>query len=337
MSNQQTAAEPTDITDEKLAEIRETNPELAKTLESFLAAGHASATKEDTQQRPEPEPPAPNHLALAKVVQLHLWGEARRAAPNAFFRSALFPALNFKEQRPLFREQQRIFAISGIEAFFNGERFDQSDLDVYLELLDLVCSHPLGTECSFTAHGMLKRLNRQTGLSDHEWLHRVLIRLCTSTIDITDHKKRVFGHLIEGGLKDELDKHYRITINPKFGVLFGFGMWSSIDRDQRYALGRDVTAKALHTYYSTHAAPSAHKFETLTEITGRQDSNKPRLRAHIIKAHEHLKKVGFLRDYSVSENGSTIKVHINPTPGQAHHIVKKVIRERRKRTQRPTE
>jgi hypothetical protein len=320
---------PSGMNDDELAEIRDTNPKLANTLESFLALGRDAP----------PDPPTPIQPAPAKVIQLPLWPEARRAAPNAFFRSALFPALKFKEGRPSLK-RQRIYAVGGIDVFFMGERFDQSDLDVYLELLDLAHFHPLGTECGFAAHAILKRLHHATGNANHKWLHSVLLRTCAALVEITDHKKTYFGHLIEGGFKDELTRHYRVTINPKFAALFGYGMWSSIDREQRRALGRNATAKCLHAYYSTHAPPGAHSFETLAAIAGLDDSNKRRQRIRIIDAHKLLtsEDVGFLSDYTVSEDGSTIKAHINNlTPSQARHIAKKVIRQRRERAQRPVE
>jgi len=166
---------------------------------------------------------------------------------------------------------------------------------------------------------------------NHKWLHKVLIRLRTSTIDITDHKKRAFGGLIEGGFKDELTRHYTISINPKFAALFGFGMWASIDRAQRRALGRSATAKALHAYYSSHVTPGHHSFDTLAAIVGLNNSNKRDERARLVEAHDRLKEIGFLCDYSVSENGDAIKADMRPTPGQAHHIVKKIIKQRRKK------
>lgn len=134
---------------------------------------------------------------------------------------------------------RKLGSIDGITVFFTGEQFDQSDLDVYLELLHLAHEYPIGMECTFSAYAILKTLGRNTGNKDYQWLHSVLIRLRGGTVDMTDHKKRYFGGLIEGGFKDEITKHYRISINQKFAALFGYGMWSSIDRDQRRALGRD--------------------------------------------------------------------------------------------------
>jgi TrfA protein len=303
----------------QMSEPERIDPALAKALENLGRT---------IRENPHVEEPGPEKKLPAKVIQLPLWPESRHAAPNAVVRSALFPALNFQQGRP-YLEQQQIASVRGITVFFTGKRFDQSDLDVYLELLDLARHHPLGTECTFTAHGMLKRLGRQTGNSDHQWLHSVLIRLRGGTVDMTDHKKRYFGGLIEGGFKDELTRHYSISINPKFMPLFDYGMWASIDREQRRAFGRNATAKALHAYYSSHVTPGHHSIETLAELVGLNEKTKRNVRARLIEAHERLKETGFLRNYSVSEDGNAIKAEIHPTPGQAHHIVKKIIKQRR--------
>lgn len=314
---------------------------LAESLESLRRTIEANPGK----TAPESKRPPP---ATATVIQLPLWPESRRAAPNAVFRSALFPALSFREGRG-FLKNHAIASVGGVTAFFTGERFDQSDLDIYLELLNLARLHPLGTECAFSAYGMLKLLGRQTGNTDHKWLHAVLIRLCGGVVDITDHKKRYFGSLIEGGFKDEITKHYRVIINPKFAAIFGYGMWSSIDREQRHALGRNATAKALHAYYATHVTPGPHKFDTLAAIVGLNNPNKRQQRATLIKAHDLLKeatalpndggqgpddRIPFLADYEVQ--GDTITVYLNPTPGQARHIARQATKCRRDRSRPPT-
>ncbi len=270
--------------------------------------------------RGESEPVKP---ADAKVVQLPLWPETRRAAPNAIFRSALFPALSFREGRPMLNGRV-IASVAGVKVFFTGERFDQSDLDVYLELLHHARFHPLGTECAFSAYGMLKALGRHTGNHDHRWLHAVLIRLCGGVVDITDQRKRYFGTLVHGGFKDELSRHYRIRINTDFAGLFGFGMWASIDRAQRRALGRNATAKALHAYYSTHARPGTHSFDTLASIVSLDNPNRRQQRATLLKAHDVLSSssVGFLRGHVLSDDGRTIRVSLRPTAGQARYLAR---------------
>jgi hypothetical protein len=267
-----------------------------------------------------------------QIVQLDYWEDGKRAAPNAVVRSALFPALG--NQKRQFIKEKTLCSVQGVTVIFTGEQFDQSDLDVNLEILNMARPFPLGTPVRFSAYEMLKALGRNTGKTDHEWLHSVLIRLRGGTVDMTDHKVRYFGGLIEGGIKDEITRHYEIVINPQFAVLFGFGMWATIDRDQRCALGRNQTAKALHAYYSSHAAPGPHSFETLAALVGLENRNKWQRNAGIVKAHGELKRVGFLSDY---EAGATnIKPAINHTPSQARHIVKKIIKSR-KRTCRDDE
>jgi len=93
------------------------------------------------------------------------------------------------------------------------------------------------------------------------------------------------------------------------------------DKLQRQALGRDATAKALQAYYSTHVAPSPHKFETLAKIVGLTDTNHRKIKFVLIKAHDHLKDVGFLIDYEVT--GDTIKAIMNLSQSQLKHISKK--------------
>jgi hypothetical protein len=283
---------------------------------------------------PEEGEPEPQKVEQkGQLILFPQWAEDRRAAAHAIFRSALFPALNFKEGRPFLKEK-RIVSVDGVQVFFTGEQFDQSDLDVYLELLNIAHESPFGVECCFTAYSLLTALGRHTGNKDHKWLHSVLIRLCAGTVDMTDHKVRYFGHLVDGGFKDEISKHYTISINPAFARLFKAGMWASLDLQQRRALGRNQTAKALHAYYSTHAAPGPHRYEKLASLVGLENSNKRQRNAGIIKAHEDLKRVGFLSDYEAG--ASTIKTTPNHTPSQARHIVRKIIKARRPRQAKGT-
>ena len=258
----------------------------------------------------------------SQAVQLDFWEDGKRAAPNAVFRSALFPALN--NQTRVFVKKKQLFAVEGVKVTFTGEQFDQSDLDVYLELLNLARPFPLGTPLKFTAHQVLKSLGRKTvGTGDYDWLHTVITRLTACSIDIRDHEKRYFGSLLDGGTRDEKTHVYEITLNQKFAALFGFGMWATIDHAQRQAIGRNQTAKSLHAYYASHAAPAAHKIDTLANVAGVQGKNKKNT---VVKAHEVLKsdKVGFLEDYEVM--GDAIKAKIKHTKGQMRHIAKKASR-----------
>jgi len=275
---------------------------------------------DETKAAPEaPEKLPTVQPKTAEVIQLQFWGEDYRAAPNAVFRSALFPALrsNEKENRR-FLKSEDIFCVAGLKIFFTGEQFDQSDLDVYLEILKMAQPFPLGTPIKFSAHALLKALGLTTGGENHKHIHEVLIRLCGGVMDITDHGKRYFGQLLHGGIRDEISMNYTIKINPEFAVLFGYGMFAKIDLETRRRLGRNNTAKALHAYYSTHINPTAHSIETLANLAGIKGKNK---KDTLIKAHEAMKKAGFLTDFEPT--GDTIKPIINHMPSQQRAIIKK--------------
>ena len=308
--------------------------ELAKTFESF---GKLIAEDAKKQQERQPEPlkgqskkePAP---AQGQLILFPEWVDTRRASASAVFRSALFPALA-RGQRQHFKNQQ-IFSTRGVKIFFTGEQFDQSDLDVYLEIIHILRDQPIGTNCAFTAYGLLKAIGRPTGNSQHKWLHSVLIRLTACAVDMTDGTKRYFGSLLEGGIKDEITKHYTIRVNSEFAALFKRS-WSSLDHQQRKLLRGSPTAQALYAYYSSHAAAGAHEFKTLAGIAGVNNRNNKRVeKARLIKAHELMKETGFLKGYE--NTGDTIRAQVNHTPSQNRHIAGKIIKERKKRQSKGT-
>jgi len=270
--------------------------------------------------KPEPTPP-PKNKEIVPVQFPVCWGEEYRAAPNAIFRSALFPALssNEKEKRR-FLEKEEIFCVAGIKVTFTGKQFDQSDLDVYLEILNIARNYPMGSVVKFSAYSLLKALGLPTGGSNHARLHSVIVRLRGGTLEIVDHKKRYFGGLIEIGMRDEITMEYEVMINPRFAALFGFDMFSKINIDKRRALGMNNTAKSISGYYATHINPTAHKFETLIGIAGLSNTNKRQTKATIIKAHDAMKAVGILNDYTVIDD--TIKVDLNHTESQERAITK---------------
>lgn len=317
-------AEPLELTDEQEAQLSGMSRDLAEGLRGMWRS------IQERKQREKAASPLQDSEALretppvAQLIMFPQWGDERRAATSTVFRSALFPALNTKQPRRYYTEMTRICSVDGIEVSFIGEQFSQSDLDVYLELLQIAHETPFGIECCFSAYSLLKALGRAVGAEQYKQLHSELVRLCAGTVDMTDHKIRYFGHLVDGGVKDEITSHYKIYINPRMATLFKAGLWASLDIQQRRSLKRSQTAKALHAYYSTHAAPGPHRYETLAAIIGLKNNNKRDSKANLIKAHEALKQVGFLSDFEASPNTITPKpVH---TPSQARHIVKKTVK-----------
>lgn len=68
-----------------------------------------------------------------------------------------------------------------------------------------------------------------------------------------------------------------------------------------------MTTRALHAYYSTHAAPGPHHLDTLAGLIGLEAKNGKRNRDALIKAHTALKDAGFLADFEVMEDSVRVK------------------------------
>ena len=108
--------------------------DMAGQLAEWKARGKAPAD----QQEPRPPP---------KVIQLPLWPEPKRGAPNAVLRGALFAAVH--KDRQYMRRKELIAAQDGITIRYTGEQLDQADLDVWEQVLHLARMQALGTECYF--------------------------------------------------------------------------------------------------------------------------------------------------------------------------------------------
>ena len=126
--------------------------DIAKSLRSLgKTLQRAKACEQEAKPEPEPEK-TPQE---AQLILFPKWADDRRAAMHAAFRSALFPVLNNKQKRR-FLEAVHLPSVEGVDVIFTGQQFDQSDLDVYLELLNIAHETPFGIECCFTAYGLLK-------------------------------------------------------------------------------------------------------------------------------------------------------------------------------------
>ena len=281
------SGQASELGDERLAKFPAIEAALRKAVQSW----EANPDKGGREMAQETE-------TLAEVVQLRLpyFSEAL-AIPNAFLRSALFPALDLKKSRPLLHKQQ-LCTVGTLEVRFSGERFDQGDLDVLSGILDISTRSDMGNVFRFSAYSLLKSLGKQTDGRRYKWLRDSVDRLFAGSVWVRDKrtKQRFFGHLIEGGIEDESTMTYAVRVNPELGVLFGFDAWSRISRAQRRVL-RNATAKALHAYYSSHTRPSGHRYETLAEVVGCENKQAAGLKRRLIKAHDDLIRCGFLESY----------------------------------------
>ena len=234
------------------------------------------------------------------IIYLPIWREDRRGSPNSFLRSALFAAIQSKDRKYL--EKTEVFSQQGITVTYTGRQLNQEDLTVWLALVDLMKKDPLGKECKFTSHEILKYMNLGTGGREYERLENSILRMTACAVVIKTDRSTYGGNLIHNFVIDEITKCYRITLNRHLIKLFDDNDWTAIDWEQRKQLKHKPLCLKLHNYYSSHEKPLPVSLEFLLNITGSTNSQKADFKRKVKAALEELVKIDFLKGSSIEGN-----------------------------------
>ena len=234
------------------------------------------------------------------VIYLPTWREDRRGSPNSFLRSALFAAIQGKDRADF--KKAEIFSQQGITVTYTGQQLNQEDLTVWLALVDMMKKDPLGTECKFTAHEILKYIGLEIGGSGYERLNDAIVRMIACAVVIKTGTRTYMGSLIGGCDINERTKVYRLDLNRNLIKLFGDNDWTAIDWEQRKQLRNKPLSLKLHDYYSSHEKPLPISLDFLSNITGSKNKQKADFKRKTKIALDELVKIGFLKEYSIERN-----------------------------------
>ena len=275
------------------------------------AVARLTALAETAEQQAAQEPRGP-----AKVIQLPLWPEAKRGAPNAVLRGALFAAVQGKNRH--YMEREIIAAQDGVTIRYTGGQLGQADLDVWEQALHLARTQALGTKCYFTARGFLRALGRQASGQNLEWLKSSLARLAGAVVEISDGRRTYFGTLIERGARDKETGRYVVEINPDLAAFYGRSQWTQIDWEQRQLLRSKPLALWLHGFYASHAAPYPLTVEYLHKLSGSQTKQLKHFKQNLIRALTDLQAVGAIEAFEIV--GDLVHVRTVPSKSQQKHL-----------------
>lgn len=284
------------------------------------AAARLAAVAETAKKRGRR--PAP-----AKVLQLPLWPEAKRGAPNAVLRGALFPAIQGKNRAATLRKEL-VAAQRGVTIRYTGWQLDQSDLDVWEQALHLARPQALGTRCRFTEKGFLKALGRQTGKSDREWLRSAFARLAGAVVELTQAGRTYGGTLLEF-YRDEDTGRTVLEINPKLAPFFGPTRWTQIDWEQRQRLRGKPLALWLHGFYASHAAPHVLSVAYLHRLSGSRTKQLKHFKQNLAQALRDLQAAGAIQGFEIRDD----RVHVwtVPSKSQQRHLAARQSSTRRRK------
>lgn len=248
------------------------------------------------------------------------WPEDRRAAPNVAIRSALFGVV--KRGRRAFVEDREIPATGKVTVHYSGIRLDQSDLDIFLQLIHFARNTTPGNRVRVNLYSLLKAIGRGTGRTDYNWLKTRLKQMTSSstTITETDTGRTVtIGGLIRKWGQDPRTGEGYVETNPDMRSLFDEYEYTLINFSDRLSLTSDLQ-KWLHAYYQSHAKAYPVKVETLRRLCGSDAKQLKHFRARLKDALESLRQRGFLIAWNIEPSTDLVTVFKKPTPSQTRYL-----------------
>ncbi len=238
-----------------------------------------------------------------KLVQLPLWPEATRGLPNSIIRGCLFSAIHNKSAKYLKRAV--ILEEKNLKIIFTGQQLTQSDLNVWEQILHISREQYLGHDVFFTANAFLKALGKSTGKNDHEYLKNVLSKLNACSVEITHNNMTYMGSLIDGGIRDEENHHYKLSINPKIARLYSEG-FTLTNWEERKKIGNRPLVLWLHSYISSHVQIYPTKIETFHRLCGSGTESLRRFKAQLKEALQFLLDEQIIKGFEIKNHLVTI-------------------------------
>jgi len=241
----------------------------------------------------------------AEIIQLSLWRDFERAAPSCVLRSALFGVV--KRGRRRYLEDETLAAWGNDEIKYRGQRLDQADLDVWMEMLHLCRETGLGATIEFEKYAFLNRIRpsqSKKSKKDWLWLESSMKRMIACCVEIKSGDKRYFGSLIESGAIDEESGRYVLSLNSKMVTLFKAGMTLQ-HAEKRHLLNTDLAkwlAGDIEGHGATEKKPYYGKVESFYKRCGAEVSRLGDFRKALRKAADELKKQKIIKSWKITKD-----------------------------------
>ena len=249
-------------------------------------------------------------LEGAKVYQLALWPDDKRAMPTEFIRSALFAGIQAKHATHL--DGVQIASANDLTIIYTGQRLTQVHADVWEGIMHLARQFPAGQRVTFRARQFLRLIGRHTGKSQRDELKRLFRQLTATSVEINDtrNNRRFWGSLLPCGAdRDEDDDTlYVVELNRNLAKLFDRG-FSMIDWQQRRKLLKKPLALWLQHFFSDHRKPVTVAF--LHQHSGSTARSMRHFREQLRRALEELQDVGVLASWRIDDADT---VHVSTAP-----------------------
>lgn len=250
------------------------------------------------------------------ACRLPVWGDELRCMPNELLRSALFNAKNRNQARRYLENAEIAVIGESVRIVYTGKELRQTDELVWLQLVHLARSVPLGSAVEFTAYSMVQSLRRSRSKPSQQHVERLLDslrRMQASSLSISCKRlgRTVSMSMIPKFEWEDIATRTRLTkwrawIAPELAELFGNVHFTQLEWAQRLALSTGL-ATWMHGYFSSHRDPYPVKLSTLQVGAGCSTDNPSKFRQLVATALGELKRVGFLKHAEIRDG----KVHVD--------------------------
>ena len=263
-----------------------------------MSEKESSSSKTEFQERAakaiENRPRKPS----LQPVQLKLWPEHLRAAPNAVLRSALFGVVEKGKRKAV--KEELLASWKGVEMRYTGWQLDQADLEVWTQLVNL-SKELLGDETYMNERGFLRSLKRSGGGRNIKWLQSSIGRMQACGVSIRLGSSMYQGSLIHEFAKDDITGRYVVVLNPRLKQLFDDGI-TLLNFVARKKLKSDL-AKWLQGYICSHRAtkskPHRIGLARLRPLCGSSIKRLRDFKRKVIIAMEQLKSAGVVSHWQI--------------------------------------
>ncbi len=237
-----------------------------------------------------------------------VWQEAIRCAPNLLLRAALFAALGDAPRK--FLDRVELATNSNSRLIYTGGQLDQGDLDLWLNLLHVARELPMGSPVRCTAYGLLKLMGRTDSGANRQILHKRILRLKATAIELQSGSVTYMGSLIQMAGKDDITHAYVVVIDPALHRLFSRHQFTYLDKAIRQGLSGKPLAQWLHAFYSTHAAPYPLTADYLRRLSGSANADLKSFRQKLRRALGDVALVSRMhgRTFGATWHGDTVHV-----------------------------
>ncbi len=228
------------------------------------------------------------------------------AIPESATRTALFSDQDRRRRRAYLQGVPML--VTGLGRItYRGQELRADDRDVWEQLMRRVGARPLGDWVEFTPTLMLKAMGWESGPRDQARLRACLERMQATSLNVCSRR---LGRGVSASLicklewrqgRDGAEGCWRVWIEPEIKTLFGQAQFTRLAWGEQQALG--PLAKRLYRLYVDHSTPYPRRIEALWRKFGADHRSAQTFRKPLENALDELKGIGFLKDYSLDDNG----------------------------------